>query len=218
MAFSRTDWVERKIGIAERLSRNECGGSYSEAVLILCAVISALAADAWPGKGIDRVRFIELLVSLTPQTKIVSVPFLIWQLRKGKRHVYEKRLRRKFLPLTGSEIVTARVDREVREILSICPRLRDADLRRFSYATLLYEELRSPMSHEYKPGEKTSSFPMTDAVDCPVSYVNWIHDRDRHIYFHIPWLVGLAREAGRRADAECKNYPLTQPARWWVRP
>src|SRR5712671_5903613 len=99
MSFSRTDWVERKVRIAERLSQGECGGSYPEAVLILCAAISALAADAWPGTGIDRARFVELLVSLTPQTKIVSIPLLIWQLRTGTRRVYAKRLRKAFLPL-----------------------------------------------------------------------------------------------------------------------
>ena len=61
MATWRTDWVTEKKRIALCLANGECGGSYGEAVLILCAVLSALAADIWPGKGIDQMRFVELL-------------------------------------------------------------------------------------------------------------------------------------------------------------
>ncbi len=218
MSFSRAEWVQRKAEIAERLWRGECGGSYSEAVLILCAAISALAADAWRGKGIDRARFVELLVRLTPQAQIVSIPLLVGHLRERRRSIYARRLKQVFLPLTGSEVVTGpQIDRDAKALKSLCPRLRNTEIRNFSYANLLYERLRSPMVHEYRTGYKTSSFPMTDDATPPVSYFNWVHDLDRHIYFHVPWLAKLVRDAGRRADIECDAYPLNRPAHWWIK-
>ncbi len=54
----RTEWIQKKNEIALDLAAGQCGGSYGEAVIILCAALSALAADVWPGRGIDRVRFV----------------------------------------------------------------------------------------------------------------------------------------------------------------
>jgi len=55
------EWSEQKILLAEKLNSGECGGSYAEAVIILCGVLSGIAADTWPGIRKDRKRFVELL-------------------------------------------------------------------------------------------------------------------------------------------------------------
>ena len=60
----RTDWVTKKRDTALRLANGECGGSYGEAMLILCTILSALAAEVWPGTQIDKRRFVELLKSM----------------------------------------------------------------------------------------------------------------------------------------------------------
>ena len=66
MASWRADWAKQKQAIALDLDRGKCGGSYGEAALIFGAVISALAAEVWPGQGIDRMRFVQLLKDFAP--------------------------------------------------------------------------------------------------------------------------------------------------------
>src|SRR5512138_640924 len=76
---SIVDFVERKIVVAQALDRGECGGSYAEACIIMASVISGIASDLWPGKGLDRKRFVELWAryadpALSPN--LISVPLL----------------------------------------------------------------------------------------------------------------------------------------------
>src|SRR4051794_35165887 len=54
----RADWAMRKCKLALNLSRGDCGGSYGDGVIILCAAISALAAEAWPSRVRDKKRFV----------------------------------------------------------------------------------------------------------------------------------------------------------------
>ena len=56
------EWSDSKVDLALRLNSGECGGTYAEAVIILCSVLSGIAADVWPGRNKDRKRFVELLV------------------------------------------------------------------------------------------------------------------------------------------------------------
>lgn len=225
--MTHAEWAERKAVLAESLYRGQCGGSYTEAVLITCAAISAVAAHAWPGERIDRARFVQLLVREIPEAQIISVPLLVAHLEKVRRYAYARKLRRAFLPSSGSAVVTgADVDRSVADIRAQCPRLRVKDLRQFSYANLLYERLRSPLTHQYKTGLETVPFRMTDGDDVAVSYYNWAWDPGggarpvrrrrpvRHIYFHLPWLAALTRNMGKVADAITR--PLTPPTKWWI--
>lgn len=220
MSFSRGDWAQRKSVIATKISRGECGGGYGEAVLVLCAAISAMAAEAWPGDRIDRRRFIEFLVrfatgSIRPET--ISVPLLLGRLRDAKASTEEQSLRKAFANFQGSAVLTGgNVDRSEAEILGVCPNLTLTVLREFSYANLLYQRVRSAFTHEYKTGEKTVSVSMTGDDSAGVSYYNWIHDPDRHIYFHVPWLAELAADLGKRADVEAVHFPLTPPTTWYV--
>jgi len=69
METLRTKLTEKKNGILCNLEAGQCGGSYGEAVIILCAALSAVAADVWPGKGIDRVRFVQLLKDFAPSKR-----------------------------------------------------------------------------------------------------------------------------------------------------
>lgn len=57
--------VQERIELAKRLNEGECGGYYGDAMLILSAVLSGLAADLWPGKGKDRRRFAEAWATLS---------------------------------------------------------------------------------------------------------------------------------------------------------
>jgi len=220
MTFSRAKWANSKAEIAERLERQEAGGSYSEAIIVLCATLSAMAAEVWPGERIDRKRFVQLLIQFSnqpPFAATISVPLLVSFLRIDGRNVEVAALKSALLNFGGSRVVTGKhVDRGEDDVLTICPSIQRSQLRKHSYANILYERVRSPFIHEYRPGAKTSSWPMTDYADAKVSYVNWIDDPDRHIFIHTKWLVSLVREVGIRADLEQKSFPRAMPSSWWV--
>jgi hypothetical protein len=221
MAFSRSKWATQKADIARRLAGGECDAGYGEAALVLCGAISAMAAEAWPGERIDRRRFVEFAVrfsriSLRPET--ISVPLLVSNLRDSLGFEAEEHaIRRAFLNFEDSRILRAAdVDQPERAIQQLCPTLSTQLLRASSYADVLYRRIRSSYAHEYRPSSKTMSWPMTADDLAGVSYGNWINDPDRHIHFHIPWLVDLVIDLGDRSEREAMGFPLNRPQGWWV--
>ncbi len=107
----RLDWTRGKVAIAKRLASGECDGGYPEAVLLIGAVISALAAEWWPGRGIDRQRFVELLIAAQPgAASTISTPLLVEFLRKIEKRDVAERLRvargltEKSLVVSGEEV------------------------------------------------------------------------------------------------------------------
>ena len=91
----RTEWFRKKQKIAQSLNNGDCGGSYGEAVIILCATLNALAAEVWPGKKIDRVRFVQLLKEFAPpklNATQISIPIFVRYLgNQGKERKEEKK-------------------------------------------------------------------------------------------------------------------------------
>jgi hypothetical protein len=227
MAFEswRCDWVTEKCEIATALARGEARGSYSEAAILVCAALSALAAEVWPGRNIDRARFIELLVRLGPTPNLpmtISVPLLLRHVELTSSKSSAKLLKDTFLPFSATRVVTGpEVDKMEDEVLSICSDLTPKDIRKFSYACLLYEEVRSAYAHEYKPGAKADSWPMTMSEGQSVSYVNrllaaGIPETGRFIHFHIAWLAKLAVDIARNIDIHRATLPRQAPASWWI--
>lgn len=220
MSFSRSEWASRKAEIAEHLNRRECGGSYAEAIVVLCSAISAMAAEVWPGSYIDRKRFVQFVIEFADQRSFaatISTPLLVGHLRDEGRTVDSERIKKEFINFVSSRVVTDKdVDRSEDEVLMLCPGLLRSYLRRFSYANILYERVRSPFVHEYHPGERTTSWSMTEQRDACVSYVNWVHDPDRHIFMHADWLAALTRELGVNAEREALSFPRQFPTTWWV--
>jgi hypothetical protein len=220
MSFSRSEWASRKATIAEHLNRGECGGSYAEAIIVLCSAISAMASEVWPGSNIDRKRFVQFVIEFSNQSSVpatISMPLLVGHLRDDGNRVDSEKLNKAFVNFDPSRIVIDRdVDRNEDEVLVLCPGLSRSYLRRFSYANILYERVRSPFVHEYHPGERTTSWPMTEQRDACVSYVNWVYHPDRHIFIHADWLVALTRELGVNAEHEAKSFSRQSPTTWWV--
>ncbi|MBW2026919.1 MAG: hypothetical protein JRI90_16480 [Deltaproteobacteria bacterium] len=204
MAAWRTKWVREKRDIALRLGSGGCGGSYGEAAIILCAVLNAMAAEVWSGRGLDRKRFVELLKQFAPanlQATRVSVPLLIGYLRRSGKELEAGLLRDSFMNYCNSRVLTGEeIDRSEREILGVCNTLSTSELRKFSYANLLYEEIRSGYVHQYQPGERADSWPMTQKSNANISYVN------------VKLVIHIAEEV----DKISKNIPLPQPSKWWV--
>lgn len=215
----RTDWVTSKCEIALALAKGAGGAGYGEAAIIISSALTALASEMWPGLRQDRARFIELLVRMSPNRpslSTVSIPLLVQYLRMHQEHSQNALvLATRFLPAGTSLVVTGPdVDRSEYEILALLPSISVRLLRQFSYACLLYEELRTSYAHQYQPGQKADSWPMTMLPNRAVSYVNKI--TERRIHFHIEWLAQLALEVVMQIDSAFANIPPSRPAVWWI--
>jgi hypothetical protein len=218
-------WVRQKCDIAGRLARGEAGAGYAEAVILLCAAVSALSAEVWPGTGKDRARFVELLVrfgSFRDLCMTVSVPLLVHDLQALARDSEATALRRAAsLPDSARVLTGPEVDRVEADVLAVCPSLDVSYVRKFSYAALLYQEVRSSYAHEYRPGASANSIPMTMATGQAASYVNQLREPtltriDRTIHFHVPWLIDLADDLATAVDSAA-SLPLPEPSLWWIK-
>lgn len=221
----RSEWVTKKGEIAAALARGEAGGSYSDAAILVCAALSALSAEVWPGRGIDRARFIELLVrfSSTPNIPMtISVPLLVRHIELTHSKSSAKPLRDAFLPFSATRVVTGQnVDKSEDVVRANYSDLTAKDIRKFSYACLLYKEVRSAYAHEYKPGTKADSWPMTMSEEQSVSYVNRLlspgsPETGRFIHFHIAWLAKLAVDIAVNIDIHRATLPRQVPENWWI--
>lgn len=216
----RSSWVESKCSVALALHSEIASTGYAEAIILLCAVLSAISAKVWPGRRIDRVRFVELLLRFStngPSAATISVPILIQSLRDsastGEANILEKH----FLKFDSTRVLTgADVDKTEQELLSVSPSIPSSTLRNCSYAALLYEDVRSAYAHEYGPGPRADSWPMTSSHDPKVSYINRLTDNGpkRLIHFHVEWVAHLAKSIA--ASLASITLPLDAPQVWWL--
>ncbi len=220
----RKDWVDKKLDIARRLANREIGGGYGEAILIISAAISAMAAEVWPGKGIDRKRFIEVIVrhaDLNLGLTRISIPLFVSHDRACARSsdisVMVARLDAydMALVLTGDDIDLTDAD-----VIRQCPLLRPYEIREFSYPSLFYSDVRSGYTHEYGTTERADSQPMTRSVGNSVSYVNVIdmvaRIPRRLIYFHVEWLAKIACSIASALDRLGSTVIAPIPSCWWI--
>jgi len=220
MSWSRLEWIKGKTAIAERLLAGQCGGDYAEAVIILSSSISAIAADAWPGDRIDRKRFVELFKdycnpALHPVR--ISVPLLIGYVRNAGKLAEERTLRDRFMNVFPSQILKGDdTDQEESAILSSCPTLARKDVREFSYANVLYREVRSAFVHQYRSGGRADPWPLADEAEDVVSYGNWHGEPDRHIHFPVGWIRVAAESMAEALDQKTAAVPMPHPPIWWV--
>lgn len=215
------EWSEKKIQLAFCLSAGECGGTYAEAVMILCGVLSGIAADIWPGTNKDKKRFVELLVKHTDPARHVtrvSVPLLVGEIRESGDIRLANKLKTDLLPVSDTRVITGEdVDKSILELIHAYPSIGAGRLRRHTYACLLYEELRSGYAHEYRPGARSDSWAMgAIRQKSAISYINMLDRPDRLIYFSIIWLADMVRDvvsdlAKSNPFPSFPNYPS-----WWL--
>ena len=189
-------------------------------MLILCAAISALAAEVWPGKRIDHKRFVELLKVYAParlNTTQISVPMLARHLRQSAKNNEYQHIRDAWLNFSKSRVLTGKdVDRDETEVLRLCGTISVKEMRKCSYANLLYCDVRSGYAHEYRPGDRADSCPMTQDPDSAVSYTNLLDDPERLVHFHVDWVAELALEIAQAIDHVATCVPRTAPTKWWI--
>ncbi len=223
-----SQFVQRKMSVAEALNKGQCGGSYVEGCIITGALLSAIAADLWPGTHIDQFRFVELWTRFgwdIPDACHISVPLLVDDLRaKGRKA--DPELIEKANPVVlggGSLSRTTKgkdVDRTDQALLSLCPQLTKAEVRKFSYPCVFYREIRSALVHEYKVGSAATLLAM-DETDSGVSYIDNLRDGEDDkpvIHFGMSWLTKVISAIAKRAESVFDDTaPLPHPPVWWLR-
>jgi hypothetical protein len=227
-------WADRPLRVAENLNEGVGDGQYLDACLLVSGIISGIASFIWPGDKGDRRRFIETWVRFSDpdgDANRVSVPLLRARLqRQGK--TAEVTAIDRARPNMFSAGYMARVLRghEVDAHEAILrgdfPSLDPHLLRLASYPTIFYEHVRCKAVHEGELDGLAAQFPMARHPDARVSYVNRTvvnmggpvpeHERDRRIFFHLPWLTEVTRTMARNADAALKKGPVEKPATWWI--
>lgn len=215
-------WIEDRISLARKLYDGECGGGYSDAAIILVSVVSGIASRTWTGKSKDRKRFNEILVCFCPNNLYltrISIPLLIQDLNK-KNSPLATSLSEAFDSYCPTRIITGNeVDKGEAEILKVVPDLTIKEIRGYSYANLLYQEVRSGLVHEYRPTEKASIYPMAKASE-DISYVNTLNQDSgttcRKICFEYDWLEKVVEALRDSLDLVWQNAPRSDPSDWWI--
>lgn len=220
-------YVDHKLSLAARLGGGDCGGDYSDACILVAALISGIAADLWPGASKDRRRFVETWVrhGIGDANAIrISIPLLARRLRRKERFAeatsVEAMRPAAFGAGNASKILTGeQVDATESEVMQACSTLSLRDIRDRSYPVVFYEHVRSTLVHEYHLDSRSAAVPMTEQT-AAVSYVNVITDdginSKRRIHFHLPWLIELARSIAASAQAQMPSRPLATPTPWWL--
>jgi hypothetical protein len=215
--------VRERLDVASALNSGHCGGSYFEAMILMSAVLSGLAAGRWPGDGIDKKRFVELWAAFSDPVDVrISVPLLIRTLRADGRE-NEATVIETSRPnlLTGAQslvLVDDDVDMAEGDLRGFCPDITLQYLRKHSYPVLFYRHVRSTLVHEYALGAKASPTAMTRRPPA-VSYLNQISVH-RHrgvrrlIHFHPEWLKELVLAIALRL--EHASPVQGRPSRWWI--
>ncbi len=222
MSLSR--FADRRLQIVSRLAQGEAGGGHVEACILAGATLSGLAAYAWPGKIGDHNRFAEAWVQFAEpalSSVRVSLPLLIDHLRKKgdleEARILERQRVGMFGPGYSCRVVTGEdVDLTEQEVRSLCPSVKTAELRKFSYPSVFYSEVRSSAVHEYQFSDRATNWPMTTR-DAGVSYSNLLVDgrTERQIYFHIPWLISVISSIANNMDRAPVQGSLPVPSSWW---
>lgn len=224
------DWIKNKLKIASTLNNGGCEAGYAEAVIIICSIISGIASEIWPGKNnIDKKRFVELLVKYSlpnPTPDHISIP-LLYLSEKAKGHNSNiKELERQFpcLDKWGTfirdKIITCDdYKMQDNQVISSLNNLTLKNVRKYSYANVLYEQIRCGFLHCYMPNKLADDSPRTRR-NVGISYTYRIDKKDREtnhkIYFHYQWIKDLI-ESMIKNDDFLKNYKQ-QPTSvtWWL--
>lgn len=208
-------FADRKIASSEKLF-NECGGSYGDVILILTAVISTMAAERWPEKGFDRKRFIELLIDFAPETRTISVPRLCNHLLSHDLVAQAKQIWD--YPENNSQILLGPdIDIGERKIAnSLTTPISLKTIRRYSYASLLYNDLRCSYSHEYEIGDNADVLKMTRSTKQCISYVNVYEEPFPFIHFDLNWLANVVRKCASVMVEKQPDQVSEIPSEWWI--
>lgn len=205
------NFLRGRLELVEKLESEITEAAYADLVLIITAVISACAALRWPGIGIDKKRFVELLVKHSPEdfhTTWISVPALI----NGK--FIEEKDTPYGLPGESTRIFCGQeIDVAFNVAKEKYPQVPVRDLRRHSYACLIYEWLRCGYSHEYCPNQNITKV-QASYRQVRISYIGRSAPNGvkRMVSFHLNYLKNLAQH---HVSYLIENQS-PKPNSWWI--
>jgi hypothetical protein len=227
-------FVDQKLNVAKNLYEGQCNGSYAEAMIILSSVISAISAAAWPGKKSDKGRFVELCVQYGDprlEAQKISIPLLLVYLHKDGDSRSVSAIKERFpgafrmFPGRDTSVVTGRdidlFEDEIVKLISVDLKM----LRKFSYASLFYEEVRCSFVHEYQPGEWSASVPMAAAGNYYITYANAETTKtpivrntttNRFICFSFEWAEQLVLSVREYFEKNSPTLPFLRPPKLWL--
>jgi hypothetical protein len=202
-------FLEDRIKLVKNLSSVE-GVGYADIVLIITAVISACSSVKWPGKGIDKKRFIELLVNHSPssfRTSWVSIPALI-----NSGLVNESDTRYSDSGQGTRIFIDDEIDLSLSDTNSQYPQIQMKDIKKHSYASLIYEWLRCGYAHEYCPHSSITEV-QASSKQARVSYIGRRTNgkTKRMVVFHLDYLLNLAKYH----VSNLNDSSIPQPQQWW---
>ena len=211
------DFVDNKISLCQKILDSKIGGSYFEVYLILSSVISGIASLIWPGRGIDRKRFVELLIrfdSSENEFSRISTPLLLDNFKNSS--ITNIEVFKKYQEFQVSRILTgSEIDFNENYIVNVTKEIVIKDLRSFSYANIFYSEVRSSIVHQYELSKIASLFPMTIRREL-VSYNNYLEKPNRRICFNIQEMMNRIKLISTNVFREIKMVPQKTPISWWV--
>ncbi len=207
-------FLQQRVDLAKYLISDVPLAHYADVALVLTAVLSACAAIRWPGNcGIDRRRFIELLVSCSPEhfhTSWVSVPALI-----------NVGLVQEADTPYGQPGQSTRIFRDEDIDLSLQKAkdkyaVSERKLRKRCYSSLIYDWLRCGYAHEYVPNENITHVPAS-RYTARISYIGRSTGGEqervqRMVSIHLEYLIDLADYHVRNMP----NAPSPKPTEWWT--
>jgi len=226
-----SEWVEGQIKLANALASGSCGGTYADGAIILCTTISAMTSLMWIEKDkTDRKRFIEILVRFSQDvydTTKVAIPIMAQDQQDCDLWHKKLKVSHKAFCYTGRD------DKPETEIISLCGHLDVREckkfVRKYSYACLLYEQVRCGFVHTYRPGafatEGDVLASLFDRGNAGISYVNYLASEGmRKIFFPLGWVSEVVKNVAAGMDRECahigKSFPenldLPVPTIWWI--
>jgi hypothetical protein len=203
-------FLRKRVELARTLATDNPLADYSDVVLVVTAVLSACASIRWPGKGVDRRRFVELLVKNSPEDfrlSWVSIPALI---NRGS-------IRESDTPYAGGNSTRIFRDDEIdlpfQDVRTRYPSVPQDQVRKYSYASLIYDWLRCGYAHEYHAHEDIITVPPS-RKNARVSYIGrWTSESSkRMVALHLDYLLEIA-------DYHVCALPETEdprPSVWWL--
>lgn len=204
-------FLKGRLDLVDVLAADVAGATYADLVLIITSVLSACASVRWPGTGIDKRRFVELLVRHAPEdsrASWVSVPALI-----NAGFVAESDT--PYGPPGESTRIFCdhEIDLAFDDAKAKYSHVPTRQLRRHSYACLIYEWLRCGYAHEYCPHENITHVPASRRK-ARISYIGRGTPRGlkRMASFHLDYLMELAQHH----VSTLPTTPSPAPNPWWL--
>lgn len=219
------EFFQSKLELGQFLISEKGNLAEPDAEIIICCAISGLAAILWPDTGIDRQRFIQLLIDFSqPSTNLrhISIPKLASQLRDQGDTSSAITLKDKFFPGHPSEFLDPRVvDHDEATVSSFLNFLDLKTIRRASYASIIYTDLRCALVHEYRLSDNMTSINLFGIHNAP-SYLHMnFEDGQTRMQLHLPFEY-LANALSNITEALFTYWSTSsslvkpRPLSWWA--